>query len=199
MPDEVKVNGRAVKAINDLRMINNSTMSYNGTIYSCDVQNGGGTVSSSNSTLTVVDGSIYVYPKFCGMLQNMKVDGSVIIGNVASPTEMLEVSGNIKADQIFARRITATEVVITPKWQMAPPDYVFAPGYKLDSLKSIEQYVKVNQHLKDVPSAEELIKNGVQVADLSMILLKKVEELTLHTIQLNKEIEELRSALSTKK
>jgi hypothetical protein len=54
-------------------------------------------------------------------------------------------------------------------------------------LNKIEASIKRNNHLPGIPSADEMKKNGVRVGKLQMKLLKKIEELTLYTIQLAKE------------
>jgi hypothetical protein len=73
------------------------------------------------------------------------------------------------------------------------PDYVFENDYKLASLDDIKIYIDQNKHLPEVPSAKEMEKNGVQLGEMNMILLKKIEELTLHIIELKKEIDDLKS------
>ncbi|WP_299458763.1 hypothetical protein [uncultured Microscilla sp.] len=75
------------------------------------------------------------------------------------------------------------------------PDYVFANDYKLRSLKDTEAFIKQNQHLPEVPSAKVVAKDGYDVGEMTKILLKKVEELTLHTIAQQKEIEALKAQL----
>jgi hypothetical protein len=72
------------------------------------------------------------------------------------------------------------------------PDYVFKPNYKLRSLKETEEFIAQNGHLPEVPCAEEVAENGADLGELNKILLKKVEELTLHLIRMQKEIEELK-------
>lgn len=84
---------------------------------------------------------------------------------------------------LHARRIK----VDTDTWS----DFVFEPTYKLMSLSEINQYISEHKHLPNVPSESEVKENGVDLLEMNKILLQKVEELTLHMIQLNKEIEEL--------
>lgn len=72
------------------------------------------------------------------------------------------------------------------------PDYVFDPSYKLRSLEETEKYVKENHHLPEVPSAAEIAKEGMSLNGMSEILLKKVEELTLHLIEMKKESEAMK-------
>ena len=66
------------------------------------------------------------------------------------------------------------------------PDYVFEPDYKLLSLEEIKNYIDQHKHLPEVPSAKEMETNGVNVSEMNMLLLKKIEELTLHVIELKK-------------
>jgi hypothetical protein len=75
------------------------------------------------------------------------------------------------------------------KLQTNWPDYVFEPEYKLPSLLELEQYIKANKHLPEVPSAEQVKENGLSVGEMNAILLMKVEELTLHLIELKRENE----------
>jgi hypothetical protein len=77
-------------------------------------------------------------------------------------------------------------------WTIEPADYVFEKDYKLPPLNEVEKYVKENKHLSEVPSAKEMKANGMDLTEMNMRLLKKVEELTLYTIKLNKEVEELK-------
>jgi len=69
-------------------------------------------------------------------------------------------------------------------------DYVFAPGYQLRPLKEVESFIAANHHLPEVPSACEVEENGVDVMEMQITLLKKVEELTLYMIQQQKTIEQ---------
>lgn len=71
------------------------------------------------------------------------------------------------------------------------PDFVFADDYELMSLYEVENYIKQNRHLPNVPSEAQVLESGVNVGEMTSILLQKVEELTLHIIELNKRIEEL--------
>ena len=72
-------------------------------------------------------------------------------------------------------------------------DYVFNKDYELLSLPETEKYIKDNKHLPEVPSSEEFKENGYSIGEMDDILLRKIEELTLHIIELNKEIEELKN------
>jgi hypothetical protein len=84
-------------------------------------------------------------------------------------------------------QIHATEVRVTTN--VPGPDYVFAKGYNLPSLETVKSYIEKNHHLPEVPSAKEIESNGIKVGEMNMILLKKIEELTLYVIELKKENE----------
>lgn len=79
-------------------------------------------------------------------------------------------------------------------------DYVFAEDYKLMPLAEVEQFTKNNKHLPNVPSAKQMVENGLDVAQMDAKLMEKVEELTLYLIEQHninekqaKEIEELKA------
>lgn len=72
-------------------------------------------------------------------------------------------------------------------------DFVFDDGYRLMPLGEVERYIDANRHLPDIPSAQEVEENGVDVGEMNKLLLQKVEELTLYIIDLQKQIDELKS------
>ncbi|MCO5260101.1 MAG: hypothetical protein M9916_08155 [Crocinitomicaceae bacterium] len=69
------------------------------------------------------------------------------------------------------------------------PDYVFTPEYKLTPLKEVASFIKENGHLPNVPSAETIKENGIQLGEMNRVLLEKVEELTLHLIEQQKQLD----------
>jgi hypothetical protein len=99
------------------------------------------------------------------------------------PTRYVLVSGGtITGDLRISGKLTTNPGA-------TPADYVFEPDYNLSSLSEIEAYTKANKHLPEVPSASEMTEKGVDIAAMNMVLLKKVEELTLHAIEQQKQIE----------
>ncbi|KPE52145.1 hypothetical protein [Chryseobacterium indologenes] len=70
-------------------------------------------------------------------------------------------------------------------------DYVFAKDYKLMPLKELDHFIATNGHLPEVPTTEEAIKNGIELKEMNILLLKKVEELTLYTLEQEKRIQAL--------
>ncbi len=71
-------------------------------------------------------------------------------------------------------------------------DKVFEKDYSLLNLKEVEKFIAKNKHLPNVPSATEVVKNGVAMDEMVSKLLEKVEELTLYSIQQQKEIDVLK-------
>ncbi|MFS4454732.1 hypothetical protein [Maribacter sp. 2304DJ31-5] len=88
-----------------------------------------------------------------------------------SPDAKLAVKGNIHAEEVKV------------DLSVPGPDYVFKEGYDLKSLGEVQNYIKENGHLPNIPSAKEMEKNGVQLGVMNMKLLEKIEELILYTIQ----------------
>ena len=78
-------------------------------------------------------------------------------------------------------------------------DYVFDENYNLRSLSDVESFVKENKHLPGVPSAAEMAEKGMSVSQMSNLLLEKVEELTLHMIELEKENKALKAEMESLK
>ena len=72
-------------------------------------------------------------------------------------------------------------------------DYVFANDYKLKPLSEVEAYVKENKHLPNVPSADELVKEGLDLGKMQATQMEKIEELTLYMIEMKKEINALQN------
>jgi len=106
--------------------------------------------------------------------------GNVGIGTTNTQGFMFAVAGNMVAE--------AVKVELEGNW----PDFVFEKEYNLQSLKEIEDYIKENGHLPNVPSAEEIKNNGIDLGQMDATLLQKIEELTLHSIQQQKEIDSLK-------
>ena len=87
----------------------------------------------------------------------------------------LAINGNIRA-----KKLKNTE----SDWA----DYVFNSIYKLPSLQQVEDYINQHHHLPNVPSALEVVKNGLDLGENQTMLLQKIEELTLYMIQVNKNV-----------
>ena len=98
------------------------------------------------------------------------IDGNLGIGINNTNSSKLAVKGNIIAEEV--------KVQVYP-WS----DFVFEDGYKLPTLAEVAQYIKDKGHLQDIPSAEEVAKNGINIGEMDAKLLQKIEELTLYILQ----------------
>lgn len=98
-----------------------------------------------------------------------------------------------------AYRLYVQDGIMTEKLKVALrnsadwADYVFAPDYKLAPLEEVETFIKANNHLPNVPSADEMANNGIDVSKTSAKLMEKIEELTLYMIDLNKQVQSLKA------
>jgi hypothetical protein len=92
---------------------------------------------------------------------------------------------------VYAREINVMPVNITF------PDYVFASNYKLRSIENLENYIVTNKHLPNIPSAKEVSENGINLADMQVKQMEKIEEAFLYIIQLKKENDALKERLKT--
>jgi hypothetical protein len=87
--------------------------------------------------------------------------------------------------------LTVTGTVYANSGANHLPDFVFDPDYDLMPLDELSSFVRLNRHLPDVPSAEDVAAGGGAVDLIAMqnSLLQKVEELTLYTVQQHETIE----------
>lgn len=85
----------------------------------------------------------------------------------------------------FAVNGSAIATSMTVKLYSTWPDYVFAPTYKLPSLPELKYYIGQYHHLPEVPSQDDVDKNGLDLGEMNKVLTKKVEELTLYLIELS--------------
>nr|WP_315034810.1 hypothetical protein [uncultured Chryseobacterium sp.] len=88
----------------------------------------------------------------------------------------LFVKGALKAEKI------RLDIASENNWA----DYVLKPDYQLVNLGEVERYIQEKGHLPNIPSANEVVKNGMELGEMKARLLAKIEELTLYTIDLHK-------------
>ncbi len=108
----------------------------------------------------------------------VRINNSLQIGTRNIPTGYnLSVDGKIICNELKVRLSNA--------W----PDYVFEKNYELKSIDELDQFIKQNKHLPNIPSAKEVEANGIDIGEMNRKLIEKVEELTLYVIELKKEID----------
>ena len=109
--------------------------------------------------------------------------GNVGIGT-STPQYKLDVNGTVRANEI---------IVNTP----SGADFVFDDDYNLRSLSDVKLYIEENRHLPDVPSAKDMQKDGMNLEQMVVVLLQKIEELTLYNILLEEKILKLENFKNT--
>lgn len=145
-------------------------------------------ISNPNSDALVITTLGNSTPKFA-----VNNNGEVTSGNtyILGTLRVVNDNGNqFSVDN--AGYVRAREIKVN---LLSIPDYVFKSDYKLMPLKELEQYISMNKHLPNIKSELEYQnENGIEIGELNVKLLEKVEELTLYIIDLQKQIELINKA-----
>ncbi|MDR0941221.1 MAG: hypothetical protein LBM68_03225 [Bacteroidales bacterium] len=122
---------------------------------------------------------------------NQNTDKPIVITNTTTNTDVFRINGNgtVGAKKIYAEAFDVVPTAVGIYWF----DHVFASNYKLRPLSDVEQFIKTNSHLPEIPSAVEVNENGFSLVDMQAKLLMKIEELTLYMIDQQKAIEALQA------
>lgn len=104
-------------------------------------------------------------------------DGRVGIGTT-SPDARLSVAGKIHSQEV--------KVSVD-----AGADFVFAKNYELLPLQELAEFIKKNNHLPEISPADAMKKKGIELGEMNIKLLQKIEELTLHLINKDREVKQL--------
>jgi hypothetical protein len=112
--------------------------------------------------------------------------GQVAIGATSPGEYKLAVKGHIRAEEVV--------VQLMDRW----PDYVFEADYPLMQLDELQSFISENNHLPDVPNAEQVAQQGISLGEMNALLLKKVEELTLYILKQDKRLSELETMITGK-
>lgn len=153
------------------------------TFYSGQIYNGANSVICLSELFFIHPEATYPY---AGLLSheatNWKYSSSNMVynlGNVGigidSPQNKLDVKGTVHAQEVK---------VDMNGW----PDFVFKKEYNLPTLNDVEKHIAAKGHLENIPSEEEVLKNGISLGDMNAKFLQKIEELTLYVIELNKKV-----------
>ncbi|KEO71616.1 hypothetical protein EL17_24020 [Anditalea andensis] len=137
-------------------------------------ENGLGSATKDIIAAWIIDLGGYSHLEKIVLAQN---GGNVGVG-MSNPTHKFEVNGTIRAKEI---KVEASN------W----PDYVFEADYDLMDLKDVAEFIHQHKHLPGIPSEKEVQDSGINLGEMNALLLKKIEELTLHLIQLQAKMESL--------
>lgn len=125
---------------------------------------------------------------------NVDMNGYKLVGSAGSSKGLtVDSYGRVIVDSaIFGHTIFGHSFKTHYDYEM--PDYVFEDDYSLKALSEVEDYIKQYKHLPDVPSDTEYKERGtIDLKEMNLLLLRKVEELTLHLIDLDKRIRQLQN------
>lgn len=122
---------------------------------------------------------------------NFEDDVYVETGNVGIGTDSF-VDGSDTYRLSVEGKVRAHSVKVYTSWA----DFVFEEDYNLPTLEEVEVHIKENGHLKDIPSAKEVEDKGIDVGEMNKLLLQKIEELILYTIQQEKRLNALEEKLA---
>ena len=149
-------------------------------------------LNTTNSVVVIGDLISYEKNKGYGLVNRFKskFENNVFVetGNLGIGTNSF-VDGNETYRLSVKGKIRAHAVKVYTTWA----DFVFEPNYELPALEEVERYINKNGHLKNIPSAEDVEVNGIELGEMNKLLLQKIEELTLYVIDLKKEVEILKA------
>ncbi|UII77355.1 tail fiber protein [Flagellimonas sp. HMM57] len=137
-------------------------------------------------------GKLYFYTKYGDTVEGVVVteeprmyighNGKIGMGTT-SPDSKLTVKGKIHAEEVKV------------DLSVPGPDYVFKANYELKSLEEVQDHIKKHGHLPNIPSAREMEENGIQLGEMNMKLLEKIEELTLYILEQEEKLAEQETRL----
>ena len=188
---EILVNGSPISGSGSSLWTQNGTAAYYNTgrvgvgtttpAYTLDVA---GTINATNilingSPLSTGTGGSSVW-SLNGSNDAFYTAGNVAIGANAVPAGYsLAVAGEVISEGVT--------VSLQGDW----PDFVFDSKYRLPSLEEVAKHISDKGHLPNVPSALDVESSGINLGKMNAVLLQKIEELTLYTLQQQNEIDRL--------
>lgn len=113
----------------------------------------------------------------------LTTNGKISIGTtISDPDYELTVKGKIHVQEV---KVDLQGAIV--------PDYVFNEDYYLNTLEEVEDYISQEGHLPNIPSAKEMKENGINLKEMNLKLLEKIEELTLYMLDQSKALQKEKS------
>ena len=147
--------------------------------------------NDQNPSLSIVNAANNAYNIVLYGSGDASFAGKLYVGKfdpINTPAQISNYSLAVNGNAIFNKAV----IKVYGNWS----DYVFNEDYKLMPLDALEKYIKANHHLPEIPSAKEVEKDGIDIGTNQALLLKKIEELTLIIIDLNKKIEKQEKSIA---
>ena len=164
-----------------------ASTSYDFTVFAEDAAGNVSAVGNTETVVTSVGTGITDYTSENANIvtvdwtaRDLFADRNVGIGTTNTQGYRLAVAGNVIAEGV--------KVELQGNW----PDFVFDNGYDLPNLDEVRTFIATYGHLPNIPSAQKVKEEGIDLGDMNAKLLQKIEELTLYIISQNNEIEKLK-------
>lgn len=151
-------------------------LQFNDVNHKIEVSKNGMNITSNNDMLDINANSIKMMGKV-GINTNNNYTGDY--------DYTLAVNGGILTSEVYVKEVD--------EWH----DYVFGDNYELMPLYALEKYIQNNKHLPDLPTESEVRDKGYDMVDMDGVLLKKIEELTLYAIDLQRQVQSQQEIINT--
>jgi len=183
-----QVNIRMLNVLNDIRFLGGNDWV---------LHTPGNTQGNLHFAPRKIDGSDWNWGKQIYFTKdaNAIIDGKVGIGT-RNPDSKLTVKGQIHCQEVLVDLAVPADYVFQKYYTGASS---LKEDYIMPTLEEVETFTKENHHLPNVPSAKTIQEGGLQLKEMTNVLLQKIEELTLYTIEQEKRIKALEAQLHTSK
>jgi hypothetical protein len=114
-------------------------------------------------------------------------NGILVVGSATAPSSDYKL--------VVEKGIISEKVRVAVKNTADWADYVFDEKFELMSLKDVSDFIEKNKHLPGVPSAEKVVKDGIDMAQMDAVLLKKLEESYLYILDLQDQMDAIKIEL----
>ncbi|MER3318218.1 MAG: hypothetical protein RIB79_07990 [Allomuricauda sp.] len=161
--------------------------SFDFTVFAEDAAGNVSAISNTEIVVTLVGTGITDYTSENANIaavdwtaRDLFADRNVGIGTTNTQGYRLAVAGNVIAEGV--------KVELQGNW----PDFVFTKDFDLLDLAEVRKFIKEHGHLPNIPSAQKMQEEGIDLGDMNAKLLQKIEELTLYLLSQEEELKALK-------